>query len=83
MKSLLGIDPAAQAASPYGVLGMSIGLTEWTCTLWGREWHMSDYRYPYHAEDGREDIDAPTDVLRVLRGGIYVLRMPVRCSTPF
>lgn len=42
---------------------------EWTSSRWGRNWQTLDYRYPYHAGDGRED---PTGShARVIRGGSW------------
>jgi formylglycine-generating enzyme required for sulfatase activity len=66
-----GLAPAAQSvmpvghfprgASPYGVLDMAGNVWEWTSSLYRR--------YPYRADDGREDprLSEP----RVLRGGSY------------
>jgi formylglycine-generating enzyme required for sulfatase activity len=60
-----------QGASPYGVLDMAGNVHEWTRSLWGRNREHSDYRYPYTLTDGREDLDARHDVLRVVRGGSF------------
>lgn len=53
-------------ASPYGCEEMSGNVFEWTRSLGGREFH-----YPYDAQYGREDQEASTQVLRVLRGGAF------------
>ena len=53
-----------QGASPYGVLDMAGNVWEWTRSLWG-------VGYLYCPTDGRESLDAPRDVLRVLRGGAF------------
>ena len=45
--------------SPYGVQDMSGNIWQWTSSLFKP--------YPYHADDGRENLDAPGK--RVLRGG--------------
>ncbi len=50
-----------EGASPVGALDMSGSLAEWTSSL--------KRPYPYRAEDGREDPDAPGE--RVTRGGDY------------
>lgn len=56
----VGSRPAG--ATPEGILDLSGSLAEWTGTL---------YRpYPYQADDGREDRQAPGE--RVTRGGDYV-----------
>jgi formylglycine-generating enzyme required for sulfatase activity len=49
--------------SPYGCLDMVGNVWEWTRSL---------YRdYPYDPQDGRENLEAGDDVLRVLRGGAF------------
>ena len=77
--SAVGCFPAGQ--SPYGCEEMSGNVWEWTRSLWGKDWEKSDFRYPYQPKDGREQLDAPDDVLRVLRGGAFShdLRY-VRCA---
>ncbi len=60
-------------ASPYGLLDLSGNVFEWTCSLWGKDFQKLDFKYPYEAKDGREAIDAPDSVLRVLRGGSFFL----------
>jgi formylglycine-generating enzyme required for sulfatase activity len=57
----VGVFPAG--ASPYGCLDMAGNVLEWTCSLWGG--------YPYNPHDGRENLDAPDDASRVLRGGAF------------
>lgn len=44
-------------------------------------WRAPDFRYPYDAGDGREDLGVGSDVYRVLRGGAFQLdRRFARCS---
>ena len=59
-------------ASPYGVLDISGNVWEWTRSLWGTDWENLEYEYPYNTDDGRENLDAGRDVLRVLRGGAFL-----------
>jgi iron(II)-dependent oxidoreductase len=44
---------------------------EWTSSLWGLDLFQPQYRYPYDPHDGREKLDAPASVYRVLRGGSF------------
>lgn len=58
--------------SPYGVLELSGNVWEWTRSLWGKE-SNPEFKYPYNPEDvTREDLNASSDVRRVLRGGSCV-----------
>jgi len=68
-------------ASAYGCEEMSGNVWEWTRSLWGREWGEPEFKYPYNPQDGREDLEAGPEVLRVLRGGSFVGgRGGVRCA---
>lgn len=58
-------------ASPYGVDDMAGNVWEWTRSLWGKEFTETNFKYPYHSTDGREDISANDDILRVVRGGSF------------
>lgn len=60
-----------QGDSPYGARDMAGNACEWTSSLWDRGRFTSAYRYPYDADDGREDEQAPDDVRRVVRGGAF------------
>jgi formylglycine-generating enzyme required for sulfatase activity len=58
-----------QGASPYEVLDMVGNVWEWTRSLWGEDWQKPTFGYPYNPTDARrEDLSAPNNVLRVLRG---------------
>jgi formylglycine-generating enzyme required for sulfatase activity/3',5'-cyclic AMP phosphodiesterase CpdA len=62
-------------ASPYGVLDMSGNVWEWTQSI--------NKDYPYDPKDGRESLEAGTDIARVLRGsaffdGGHIVRCAVR-----
>jgi formylglycine-generating enzyme required for sulfatase activity/energy-coupling factor transporter ATP-binding protein EcfA2 len=52
-----------EGASPYGCLDMSGNVWEWTRSI--------SKDYPYNPNDGRENIEAGDEVLRVLRGGSW------------
>jgi serine/threonine-protein kinase len=68
-----------QGDSPYGCADMAGNVWEWTSSLWGTNWQTPDFKYPYRADDERENLDA--DGLRVLRGGsFYYNRRFVRCA---
>ncbi len=71
-------------SSPFGCEDMSGNVWEWTRSLWGKEWGKPEYGYPYEAageEQGRERLSASDKVLRVLRGGSFVLNdYLVRCA---
>ena len=71
----------ASGASPYGCLDMAGNVWEWTSSLWGEDWEKPKFGYPYNPDDGRENVDAPDSVRRVLRGGSFFnLRRSVRCA---
>jgi len=58
-------------ASPYGVEDLSGNVWEWTRSLWGESISKPEFGYPYDPGDGREDLEAGRDILRVLRGGAF------------
>jgi formylglycine-generating enzyme required for sulfatase activity len=61
----------SRGVSPYGCEEMSGNMWEWTRSLWGKAWENPTYRYPYDPSDGREALDAPDTIRRVLRGGSF------------
>ena len=60
---------------------MAGSVWEWTASFWGADWEKPVFGYPYDASDGREDMQAAKDALRVVRGGSWdgILRI-VRCA---
>ena len=61
----------AGGATPEGVDDLCGNVMEWTRSLWGTELNRPELTYPYVADDGREDEEAPAECLRVLRGGSW------------
>ena len=60
-----------QGDSPYGAADMAGNVWEWTRSLWGKDGSSPEFKYPYVAGDGREDLKAADDVRRVVRGGSW------------
>ncbi|MGH2571402.1 MAG: formylglycine-generating enzyme family protein, partial [bacterium] len=69
--SPIGVFPSGD--TPEGVSDLAGNVEEWTSSLFGPgvESERAPFRYPYAADDGREDPQAPADVRRVLRGGAW------------
>lgn len=71
-------------ASPYGCLDMAGNVWEWTRSLWGEDFDTPTFVYPYDRADGREDLQAPDEVRRVVRGGSILNSPPdVRCAVRY
>lgn len=59
------------ASHPYGVLDLSGNVWEWTRSLWGEDVARPVSTDAYVPGPKTEDLKAPDDVLRVLRGGAF------------
>jgi len=69
LDSTVAVGTFPKAASPYGVLDMSGNAWDWQRTIWGPSLEEPIYSAPYVSSDGREDLNAPSDLLRGMRGG--------------
>ena len=75
--SAVGCFPGG-ASPAYGVEELSGNVWEWTRSLWGKGIRDG---YPYKPGASRENLDAPGDVHRVVRGGAFgVDRRSVRAA---
>jgi formylglycine-generating enzyme required for sulfatase activity len=73
-----------QGASPYGLLDMAGNVWEFTISLWGEGGRGPESRYPYDPTDGRENLRANPQVLRVMRGGSFTNdRHDARCAARY
>jgi formylglycine-generating enzyme required for sulfatase activity len=55
----------------FGLLDMAGNTMEWTSSIWGSNPARPGFGYPYDPDDGREELDRPLSVLRVVRGGVW------------
>ncbi len=63
----VGVFPAGD--TPEGLVDMTGNTWDWTLNLAGRSLDTIAFRYPYRADDGREDPTAGPEMIRVARGG--------------
>ncbi|RDW59160.1 hypothetical protein BP5796_12084 [Coleophoma crateriformis] len=66
--------------SPYGCYDMVGQVWEWCTTLWGEDMTTPSFLYPW-CNDGREALDAPGSIRRVLRGGCFSSGRLKACCT--
>lgn len=59
-----------RGCSPYGCYDITGQVWEWCTTLWGEDMATPSFQYPWR-DDGREALDAPGSIRRVLRGGCF------------
>jgi formylglycine-generating enzyme required for sulfatase activity len=60
---------------------MSGNVWEWTRSLWRPDWNNSTFPYPYKPDDGREQLQAPDDIRRGVRGGAFwFVHQRARCA---
>jgi len=70
-----------QGAAPCGALDMSGNIYQWTLSLWGEDPQSPSFLYPYRPDDGRENVLAGAEALRVVRGGSWVYdQWNARCA---
>jgi formylglycine-generating enzyme required for sulfatase activity/nucleoside phosphorylase len=70
-----------RGCSPYKIQDLSGNVWEWTRSNWGTNIEKPEFKYPYKALDGRENLLAPNETLRVQRGGaFYSSAEEIRCS---
>lgn len=60
-----------KANSPYGCIDMVGNTWEWTRSLWGLSFNKTAFPYPYQPNFERENLNAPSTMRRVIRGGAY------------
>ena len=69
----VGVFPDGDSAS--GVADGAGNVEEWTSSLWEPQGDVNDappaFGYPYAPDDGRENVDAPPSMGRVVRGGAW------------
>ena len=78
MRCSVGLFPKGR--SPFGCYDMAGQVWEWCTTLWGEDMTTPFFQYPWR-DDGREDLDAPGSIRRVLRGGCFSSVRPKLCCT--
>ena len=81
-----GIAPVRKhvAQNDYNCFDFVGNVRQWTCTLWGEDPAQPDYAYPWQEDDGRNDTQANSQILRVVRGSSFQDdRTLLRCSARY
>ena len=65
-RGLTAVNAYPSGQSVYGCEDMLGNAREWTSTLWGADYRIPEYMYPYQIDD-REDNEASNYILRVTR----------------
>lgn len=66
----VGVFPSGD--TPEGIADLTGNVWEWTASVWGPDAAAPAFGYPYRPGDGREDLAAPDESLRVARGGSWL-----------
>jgi iron(II)-dependent oxidoreductase len=75
---VVGLFPKGR--SPHGCHDMAGNIWEWCTTLWGEDMATPSFGYPWR-DDGREAVNAPPEMRRVLRGGCFSSgRLKANCT---
>jgi formylglycine-generating enzyme required for sulfatase activity len=71
-KSTLAAVDTYAPQSEYGCFDLVGNIRQWTCTLWGEKRLIPSPRYSYPwKEDGRNDLNANSEIRRVVRGSSF------------
>jgi formylglycine-generating enzyme required for sulfatase activity len=68
---LSAVDAFPAGISPFGCFDMLGNAREWTSTLWGEDYELSAFPYPYRLDDEREEPQASAAVYRIERGSAF------------
>jgi formylglycine-generating enzyme required for sulfatase activity/V8-like Glu-specific endopeptidase len=65
----IGVFPSGTTTE--GLVDMTGNIYEKTSSLYGRYLTQPEFAYPYRHDDGRENLEAPFDVYRIMKGGAW------------
>lgn len=75
--SAVGLFPA----QGYGLYDMAGNVWQWTRSLWGKDLFKPEFRDPYDAKDGRENLNADREIRKLVRGGSWDTHQAYACCT--